>query len=65
MVVRATLQSSVRRWLVTRGEHERIVAETEDDALLALRMAFADRDPEGTDWTERAERLWAEVRDAA
>ena len=53
----------MRRWIVSRRTHEARMAELEDDALLALRMAFADCDPEGSDWSERAARLWAEIRE--
>jgi hypothetical protein len=48
---------------VSRRWHEEVVAALETDALLALRMAFADSDPEGCDWSVRARALWAEVRD--
>jgi hypothetical protein len=48
---------------MSRRRHEEIVAALEDDALLALSMAFADRAPQGWDWSVRARELWAEVRD--
>lgn len=48
---------------VSRRAHEHALAELEDDALLALTMAFADQVPQGADWTARARELWAEVRD--
>lgn len=53
------------RWpWVSRRFHDAELARLEDDVLLALRMAFAEGDPEGWNWTRDAERLWAEVRDS-
>jgi hypothetical protein len=49
-------------WM-SRRKHEAAVAELTDDALLALRMAFADANPRGHDWTKRANALWAEVHE--
>lgn len=49
-------------WTSPRVLVRTALAQIELDALLALRMAFADCDPEGTDWTARAYRLWKEVR---
>jgi hypothetical protein len=38
-------------------------AALEQDALLALSMMFADADPHGWGWDERAREVWAEVHD--
>jgi hypothetical protein len=55
------------RWFVRRAVHEREMADLEaaleQDALLALSMMFADADPHGWGWDERAREVWAEVHD--